>query len=172
MLALQGVVVAYDGWYAPICFVEEDTKPSKNLPRSMIGNALSCMAIFLLVNAALFHVLHVGHPAGSQMPTVDAAMLLFGTYGRRLILLIAVVGVVSTINAGLMYTPRILVSMARDGLLPRNVTSVNKGGPPLLPLFLCAVASIALVLSGSFDTLIAIGSVLYVAVTYPVLHPC
>src|SRR4029077_3936719 len=31
-------------------------------------------------------------------------------------------------------------------------------------LFLCAIASIALVLSGSFVTLIAIGSVLYVAV--------
>jgi amino acid transporter len=31
-------------------------------------------------------------------------------------------------------------------------------------LFFCAIASIGLVLSGSFDTLIAIGSVLYVAV--------
>jgi len=91
-------------------------------------------------------------------------MLLFGSYGGRLILLIAVVGVISTVNAGLMYTPRILLSMARDGLLPRNVTSVNRGGTPLLALFLCAIASIALVLSGSFDTLIGIGSVLFVAV--------
>jgi basic amino acid/polyamine antiporter, APA family len=130
----------------------------------MIGTALSCIAIFLLVNAALFHVLHMDHLAGSQMPTVDAAMLLFGSYGRRLILLTAVVGVISTVNAGLMYTPRILFSMSRDGLLPRNITSVNRGGTPSLALFLCAIASIALVLSGSFDTLIAIGSVLYVAV--------
>ena len=91
-------------------------------------------------------------------------MLLFGSYGRRLILLIAVVGVISTVNAGLMYTPRILFSMSRDGLLPRNITSVNRGGTPSLALFLCAIGSIALVLSGSFDTLIAIGSVLYVAV--------
>jgi APA family basic amino acid/polyamine antiporter len=164
ILALQGVVVTYDGWYAPIYFVEEDEDPAKNLPRSMIGTALSCIAIFLLVNAALFHVLHMDHLAGSQMPTVDAAMLLFGSYGRRLILLIAVVGVISTVNAGLMYTPRILFSMSRDGLLPRNITSVNRGGTPSLALFLCALASIALVLSGSFDTLIAIGSVLFVAV--------
>jgi basic amino acid/polyamine antiporter, APA family len=130
----------------------------------MIGTALSCIAIFLLVNAALFHVLRMDHLAGSPMPAVDSAMLLFGSYGRQLILLISAVAVISSINAGLMFTPRILFSMSRDGLLPRNVTSVNRGGTPSLALFLCAIVSIALVLSGSFDTLIAIGSILYVAV--------
>jgi basic amino acid/polyamine antiporter, APA family len=39
VLALQGVVVTYDGWYAPIYFVEEDRDPSRNLPRAMIGTA-------------------------------------------------------------------------------------------------------------------------------------
>jgi APA family basic amino acid/polyamine antiporter len=164
MLALQGVIVTYDGWYAPIYFVEEDKDPAKNLPRSMIGTALACIAIFLLVNAALFHVLHMDHLAGSQIPAVDAAMLLFGSYGRQLILLISVVAVISTINAALMYIPRILFSMSRDGLLPGSITSVNRGGTPSLALFLCAIVSIALVLSGSFDTLIAIGSILFVAV--------
>ena len=164
MLALQGVVVTYDGWYAPIYFVEEDKNPAKNLPRSMIGTALSCIAIFLLVNGALVHVLHLDHLAGAPMPTVDAAMLLFGSYGRQLILLIAVVGVISSANAGIMFTPRILFSMSRDGLLPPSITAVNTGGTPSLALFLCAVASIGLVLSGSFDTLIGISSILFVAV--------
>ena len=164
MLALQGVVVTYDGWYAPIYFVEEDKNPAKNLPRSMIGTALSCIAIFLLVNAALLHVLHLDHLVGAPMPTVDAAMLLFGSYGRQLILLIAVVGVISSANAGLMFAPRILFSMSRDGLLPPSITSVNPGGTPSLALFLCAIVSITLVLSGSFDTLIAISSILFVAV--------
>jgi APA family basic amino acid/polyamine antiporter len=164
MLALQGVIVTYDGWYAPIYFVEEDKDPAKNLPRSMIGTALSCIAIFLLVNAALFHVLHMDHLVGSPMPAVDAAMLLFGSYGRQHILLISVVAVISSINAALMYIPRILFSMSRDGLLPTNITSVNRGGTPALALFLCAMVSIALVLSGSFDTLITIGSILFVAV--------
>jgi basic amino acid/polyamine antiporter, APA family len=76
MLALQGVVVTYDGWYAPIYFVEEDKDPSKNLPGSMIGKALSRIAIVLLANAALYHVLHMDHLAGSQMPAVDAAIPL------------------------------------------------------------------------------------------------
>lgn len=164
VLALQGVVVTYDGWYAPIYFVEEDLDPARNLPRSMIGTALSCIVIFLLVNAALFHVLRMDHLAGSQMPAADAAMLVLGRYGKQVILLISLVAVISTINAGLLYTPRILYAMARDRLLPRDVTFVNKGGTPALALFLCTLASIILVLTGTFETLIAMGSILFVAV--------
>lgn len=54
--------------------------------------------------------------------------------------------------------------MARDQLLPPGIAFVNQGGTPALALFLCAFASIALVATGTFDTLIAIGSVLFVAV--------
>jgi basic amino acid/polyamine antiporter, APA family len=164
VLALQGVIVTYDGWYAPIYFVEEDVDPVRNLPRSMIGTTLSCIVIFLLVNAALFHVLHMDHLAGSQMPAADAAMLVFGRYGKQIILLISLVTVVSTINAALLYSPRILFAMARDRLLPAYVTLINKGGTPARALFLCTLASSLLVLTGTFDTLIAMGSILFVAV--------
>jgi basic amino acid/polyamine antiporter, APA family len=87
-----------------IYFLEEDLDPARNLPRSMIGTALSCIVIFLLVNAALFHVLRMDHLAGSQMPAADAAMLVFGRYGKQIILLISLVAVISTINAGRLYT--------------------------------------------------------------------
>jgi APA family basic amino acid/polyamine antiporter len=72
VLALQGVIVTYDGWYAPIYFVEEDTDPARNLPRSMIGTALACIAIFLLVNAALYHV-----PPPSFSETTEGASFLW-----------------------------------------------------------------------------------------------
>lgn len=91
-------------------------------------------------------------------------MLVFGSRGRQIILVISVIAVISTINATFLVTPRILYGMARDGLLPRGVASVNKGGTPEMALFLCTLASVALVLTGTFDTLIAIGSILFVAV--------
>lgn len=164
ILALQGVVITYDGWYAPIYFAEEDQNPATNLPRSMIGTALSCIGIFLLMNAAMFKVLGMNRLAGLQFPAADASLLLFGRYGRQIILLISIVSVIGTINATLLYTPRILFGMARDQLLPRGITFINPGGTPASALFLCTLASIALVASGTFDTLIAIGSILYVAV--------
>ena len=73
ILGLQGVVITYDGWYGAIYFVEEDQNPSRNLPRAMLGTALCCTAIYVLVNAALLHVLGMGHLAGSVLPAADAA---------------------------------------------------------------------------------------------------
>jgi APA family basic amino acid/polyamine antiporter len=168
ILALQGVVVTYDGWYAPIYFAEEDRDPSRNLPRSMMGTALTCTAIYLLVNVALLHTLGMSHLEGSQLPAADAAMVVFGRYGKQFILLLSVVGVLSTINAGMMLTPRILFSMARDGLLPQNVTTVNKGGTPTVALFVCSLASVILVLTGTFESLVAIAAILFVANYLPV----
>jgi len=164
VIALQAVIVTYDGWYGAIYFMEEDKDPVRNLPRSAIGGVVACIAIFLLVNAALLHILPMGQLSASQVPAADAAMLLFGSHGRQFILIISLVTVVSTINALLMITPRILFAMSRDGLLPRWMTSVNSGGTPARALLAGALVVIGLVLSGSFDTLIAIASFLFVTI--------
>jgi hypothetical protein len=37
VMALRAIVVAYDGWYQAIYFLEEDVNPARNLPRAMIG---------------------------------------------------------------------------------------------------------------------------------------
>jgi APA family basic amino acid/polyamine antiporter len=54
--------------------------------------------------------------------------------------------------------------MGRDGLLPHRMASVNSGGTPSVALLIGALAIIALVLTGSFETLIAISSFLVVSV--------
>jgi APA family basic amino acid/polyamine antiporter len=164
ILALQPIIVSYDGWYGAIYFTEEDEDPARNLPRSSIIGVLACGAIFLLVNAALLHVLPIDKLAASQMPAADAAALIFGGHGRTAILVLSLVTAVSTINASLMITPRILFAMARDGLMPESVTSINSGGTPSRALLLCTAASIGLVLSGSFETLVAMAAILFVAV--------
>lgn len=164
IISLQAVVVTYDGWYAAIYFAEEDEDPVRNLPRSSIGGVLACMAIFLLVNAALLHVLPMHQLATSQMPAADAASSIIGSRGKNIILVVSMLAAISTINACLMISPRILFGMARDGLMPRWMTSINKGGTPAAPLLLCTAMALALVLSGSFETLIAIASFLFVAV--------
>ncbi len=45
---------------------------------------------------------------GSQSPVADAAVLVFGRYGKQFIFLILVVTVVSSIHADFLYMPRIL----------------------------------------------------------------
>jgi len=164
VVALQAVIVTYDGWYAAIYFTEEDRNPARNLPRSSIGGVVACIAIFVLVNLALLHVLPMRTLASSQTPVADAALAIFGNRGKDVICLISLITALSTINATLLIAPRILFAMSRDGLMPRWTTSVNRGGTPTAALFLGTAVAVGLVLSGSFETLIAMASFLFVAV--------
>jgi APA family basic amino acid/polyamine antiporter len=134
----------------------------------MLGTVLCCGAIYVLMNVAMVHALGMHRFSGSRMPAADAALLVFGSHGQQFILLLSLIAVLSTINAGLMLTPRILFSMARDGLLPQSLTEVNAGGTPSIALWFCVLAGVALVLTGSFETLIAIASILFVANYVPV----
>jgi APA family basic amino acid/polyamine antiporter len=163
-VALQSIIVSYDGWYGAIYFAEEDEDPDRNLPRSSIAGVLACAAIFLLVNAALLHILPFARLAASHMPVADAAQAVFGARGRIIILVISLVTAISTINASLLITPRILFAMARCKLMPASISSVNAGGTPVGALLLGTAVPIALVLSGSFQTLLAMASILFVAV--------
>jgi amino acid transporter len=54
--------------------------------------------------------------------------------------------------------------MARDAMMPRWIGSVNRGGTPTSALLLEAIIATGLVLSGSFETLIAVAAILFVAV--------
>ena len=43
VVSLQAVVVTYDGWYAAIYFTEEDEDPVRDLPASSISGVLACV---------------------------------------------------------------------------------------------------------------------------------
>src|SRR6185312_10177613 len=164
LIAFQPILVTYDGWYGAIYFIEEDKDPVRNLPRSSIAGVLACIAVYLLMNAALLHVLPLTRLAAAQVPAADAAMAIFGGHGKQVILIISMVSAIGGINAILLMMPRILFGMSRDGLLPRSVASINRGGTPTTALLLATVAAIVLILSGSFEKLVAISGILFVAI--------
>jgi APA family basic amino acid/polyamine antiporter len=164
LVSIQAVVSTYDGWYAPIYFSEEDKNPSVNVPRSTLGGAIACTVIFLLVNVALLHVMPLRQLQASQVPVADTAKAILGGYGRIFILALSLATTISCANATILCTPRILFAMARDRLLPESVTTVNRGGTPSYALLFCALPCSVLILSGSFESLIATVSVLYVSV--------
>ena len=100
----------------------------------------------------------------NKVPAADASLAVFGSYGRQVILLISIITVISCINANFLTTPRVLYGMARDRLLPSRLTAVNRGGTPAWALLLCTCVGVALILSGTLETLIEIDSVIIVAV--------
>ena len=162
ILAFQSIVVTYDGWYEAAYFVEEDMEPSHNLPRSMIGGVLSVTAIYLAINAALLWVLPLNRLAGSEFPASDAAQLLFGPRGATLVTLLSMCALPSLVNSSLLGGSRILFALARAKLFWPRAADVNAGGTPAIALAFAAALGIILVLTGSFERILAMAGFFYV----------
>ena len=60
--ALVAALWAYDGWNNVSMVSSEIKDPQRNLPRALIGGTLCVIAIYMLANAAYFHVMA---PVGS-----------------------------------------------------------------------------------------------------------
>jgi APA family basic amino acid/polyamine antiporter len=162
LLALQAVITTYDGWASPVYFAEEFEDPAHDLPRSLIGGVLTVLVLYLLINAALLHVLPLARLAISALPAADAAGMLLGNTGRQVIIAVALVALLGLINTVVMAAPRILYGLGRDGLLPAFTAQVSGGGTPLPALMITTGCSAVLVWVSSFEQLLGMGAFLYV----------
>ena len=61
---------------------EEVENPGRAIPRSLIGGVLAIIAIYLLVNLSLLHVLPVSRIAGEEFAAGTVAGVIFGRTGR------------------------------------------------------------------------------------------
>jgi APA family basic amino acid/polyamine antiporter len=165
VLAFQLVLGTYDGWHAAIYFSEEDTNPTKNIPRSLFGGIAMIIAIYLLVNLALLYVLPMSQLAGSKFAGGDAMGLIFGARSGQIVTVLALLSLIGIINAILMMCPRILLALGRDGLFARKAETVNKGGTPVVGLAATALTAIVLSSIGSFEMLLAISQFFAVTIT-------
>jgi basic amino acid/polyamine antiporter, APA family len=158
IVALQAVVITYGGWQSALYFTEEDRDPDRNLPRSMIGGVASVILVYLLVNLALLSVLPVSDLARSTLPAADAAQVLVGDRGRQLITVLSLISLPPLLNAIMMIGTRILFAMGRDGLLWRRAAAVSAGGSPVIATLVTTAVAVALIVTGTFQKLVAIAS--------------
>ena len=157
VLAFQLILGTYDGWYAPIYFSEEDTNPTKNLPRSIFGGIAAIIAIYLLVNLALIYVLPMSQLAGSTFAGGDAMSLIFGWRGGQILTILALFSLVAIINALIMGTPRTLFALVREGLFIMQAAAVNRGGTPVVAMLITASCAVVFSSVGTFEMLLAVG---------------
>jgi len=167
VVALQSVVITYGGWQSALYFTEEDRDPAHNLPRSMIGGEIAVIAVYLLVNLALLSVLPMLTLARSTLPAADAAQVILGVRGAQTITLLSLISLPPLLNAIMMIGTRILFAMGRDGLLWSRTATVNAGGTPGVATLVTTAVAIVLIVSGTFQRLVAMAS-FFLAANYAV----
>lgn len=152
--SLQLIIGTYNGWNAACFFAEENDDPGKNIPKSLYSGVILVVAIYVLVNAAFFHVLPIETLAKSNLAAADVAKILFGENGAIIVTVISIFSLISILNAFMMIPPRILYGLSRDGFFIEKGTTVNKGGTPIVALLVSSIFSLLLIIFvGSFEVL-------------------
>ncbi|MFY7908572.1 MAG: APC family permease [Emticicia sp.] len=148
IIALQQVFYTFDGWHTAAYFTEENTDPAKNLPKSMISGVLVVISIYLLVNLAILYIMPIEVLATSKLAAADAIRLIFGEKSGKIVTFFLMVSILGMLNAQIMFAPRVIYSMSKDGLFFKLAQKVNSGGTPAVAMPLTGICSILLIISG------------------------
>ena len=163
IIALQGVLYTYDGWYGVIYFGEEVRDPKRDVLRSIFGGTLLVIAIYVIVNLAYIHVLPMSKLAGEPLAAGAVARAIFGPYGDTTIRILAILSLLSTINAYTLTAPRILYAMSCDELFHHRASRVNTGGTPTVTLLISTIVAVLFILSAKFSAILAALAFFFVA---------
>ena len=162
-VALQGVIFAYDGWTGVVYFSGEVRDPGREIPRALIGGLLATMSLYVLLNLAFLAVLPLDALAASPLAAASAAAVVFGANGGLLVQLLIALALPSAIVANTLCASRVACVLGQDGLAPTSFGRVNAGGTPSTALLASSIVGALLLLSGTFERIIAICAFLFVA---------
>ena len=155
IVALRGVLYAYDGWVFTAYFSEEMEDPGRTIPRSMFIGVGIVIAVYLLINVALLRMLPMSEIAGAELAVARAVEAVFGSLAETLITAFVTGFMIVGINLGYMFAARVIYAMSTDGLFFRQCRRVNRGGTPTVALVASLAATVVFLLfSGSFVLLV------------------
>lgn len=163
VLALQGVVFAYDGWVGLAYFCEEVHDPGRAIPRALIGGVVTVAVLYVAINAAFLAVLPLDAIARSTLPAADVARAIAGSWATRLVQLVVVLTLPSTLLANVLIGSRVAFALARDGLAPERLMRVSDGGTPASAVIAGLIVSVFCALSGTANQVMNVAAFLFVA---------
>lgn len=121
--ALAGAAIiffAYIGFDSVSTHAEEAKKPQHDVPIGIIASLIICTVLYIAVSAILTGMVRYDQ-IDINAPVADAFRQKGLPWAQRLIDVGAITGITSVLLVMMLSQPRVLLAMARDGLLPRNV---------------------------------------------------
>lgn len=154
MAAMAGAFWAYDGWNNMTFIAGEVRNPQRNIPRSLLLGIPVCILVYCLVNLALVYIMPVSQMASSPFVASEAATIAWGSTGAILITLLVILSTLGTTNSNILATARLTMAWSKDNrVFAPAARAHRRNHTPGNALWLNAIWSIVLIMSGSFDML-------------------
>jgi APA family basic amino acid/polyamine antiporter len=155
--ALVAALWAYDGWNNLTMVAGEVKNPQRNLPLALILGTGLVVAIYLLTNAAYFHILAPADVAASDRVAAEMMRRIVGAPGADLVSVAAMISIFAALNGSLLSGARVPYALARDGYFFKRFARVHPSHhvPGFSVMALSAWSSV-LVLTGRYDQLLTL----------------
>jgi basic amino acid/polyamine antiporter, APA family len=131
MAAASIIFFAFYGFDAISTAAEETKRPSRDLPIGIVGSMATCVVIYVAVAAVAVGAA----PTAVFGKSAEPLALILRTIGHGEVAIVigaaAVIALPTVILAFLYGQSRIFFVMARDGLLPASLATVNARGAPV-----------------------------------------
>jgi basic amino acid/polyamine antiporter, APA family len=121
--ALAGAAIiffAYIGFDSVSTHAEEAKKPKRDVPIGIIASLIICTVLYIAVSAILTGMVPYDK-ININAPVADAFRQQGLPWAQRLIDIGAITGITSVLLVMMLSQPRVLLAMARDGLLPQGI---------------------------------------------------
>ncbi|WP_427453857.1 amino acid permease [Litorimonas sp. WD9-15] len=144
------VFVSYAGLTKVASVAEEVQNPDRNIPLGMTLSLITATVIYTLGTLILIEVLEPEELYGSLTPIADAGRKFLNwapfDLGVILIVVAAIAAFASTGNAGIMSASRYPYAMAKDKLVPNQLSKIGRFGTPTVAIIFTVLAMVAVLL--------------------------
>jgi APA family basic amino acid/polyamine antiporter len=113
------IFFAYIGFDSVSTHAEEAKRPARDIPIGIIASLLICTTLYIAVSAVLTGMVPY-QQITVDAPVVDAFKFHGLTTAQYLVAAGALAGITSVLLVMMLSQPRVLLAMARDGLLPKG----------------------------------------------------
>jgi APA family basic amino acid/polyamine antiporter len=153
-VAMIAALWTYDGWYGPTFSAGEMREPHRTLPFGLVWGTLLVMGLYAAVNLVYLRALSLEEMAATRRIGETAAAALFGESGGRLLSFAVLVSTFGCLSATILYSSRIYLPMARDGVFFRALAAVHpRFRTPGRSLWAQSLWGAGLTLTGTYEQL-------------------
>jgi basic amino acid/polyamine antiporter, APA family len=154
ILAIAAGLFAYGGWHMVTYTAGETRNAARTLPRALVIGTLVVTACYAGLNAIYLRLLPLEVVRASTRVAADAADVLFGGGGARMMSVLVMISTFGAVNGIILMGPRVYYSMAHDGTLFRWLGAVHPTfGTPHRAILVQAVWASVLAFTNTYGAL-------------------
>lgn len=153
-LGFTAIIFAYKGFQSIALLGGEVRDPQRTLPLGLIGGTAIVGVAYLLLNGAFLRVLGFEGVRASTAVAADAMRAVLGPNGARFVAVLVLTATFGTVSAQMLGFPRLAFAMAEERLFFARFATLSRWQTPWQAVLLVGAMSTALVLTGSYASLI------------------